>query len=873
MEARAVMRTGTGWIAVTFGVAMAMLVAVNAVLPVGTPGFSITYVVVELGTAGAIVLGVRLNRPRQRPPWLLTATAFGVSGGVSTAWFTLAARGADPTVLSPLYLIAYAAGLAGLWCLIRHRSPRAGLPALLDTAIVTTGVAVLVWVFVVHPTLASSGPDAALRRIVVVYALISLVLMAMVARLWFGGGRHAVALRWLAVSAALHLTAQIISALPGGSESVPTTLRLLAAAAFGVAGLHPTMCQVTEPRAGRDHPIHRWRLVALWAASVAAPLTLLIGSGTAGGGRTAVIAVGSVALFTLVVARMWGLLRTVREVLDRQHEDRFRALVEHANEAVMIVHPERGLTYVSPSVERVWGFTIEQLREQGVELIAPEDRERLTGAVLHVADGPPGTVCRFEGRGLHADGGWRHVALTLASHLDDPAIDGIVVTCRDVTSQRELELQLTHQAFHDPLTGLPNRALFTDRVTQALESREVDSFSAVLFLDLDDFKTVNDGLGHGSGDDLLRIVATRLSRVVRPEDTVARFGGDEFAVLLPRVRSLDTVTMLAERLLAALTEPITIAQRRVEPQASIGIATSHHGPSAEVLLRDADAAMYAAKYDGKARFQVFDPAMHADAVRRLQLKMDLQAAADRGELAVAYQTIHAISSGEVIGMEALLRWTHPVRGPIPPDEFIPLAEETGSIDALGAFVLDRACDDVARYRALTGTDVYLSVNVSPAQLTSPDLVATIAAALERTGFPAARLVLELTESVFIADDAGVTATLEAIQQLGIRLAIDDFGTGYCSLAYLERFHFDVVKVDKSFIDVLGDPAGDPRLTVGILDLIDSLGVPAVAEGIETAPQLDALRAIGCAFGQGYLWSRPAPIQDLPIPADLHTASS
>ncbi|WP_052666114.1 putative bifunctional diguanylate cyclase/phosphodiesterase [Nitriliruptor alkaliphilus] len=856
-------------VAPAFAAVMITLIAVRALLADGIAVDGL-YAAVELLTATAVAVAVRLHRPEHPGPWRLIATSLALSGLVSTAWTAVAAAGVDPTVVSPVYLLAYGCGLAGLWQFIRVRSPHAGVPALLDTAIVTTGVTVLLWVLVIHPAWQAAEGAAEPRLIVVIYPLLSLVMLALAARLAFGGGRANTSLRWMGVGVTLYLVTQTAVLVPW-VDGPFETLRLIATVTIGLAALQPSMRLLTEPAPSSDHRLAGWRLAALWAASVAAPLTLLVAVRGEHAGPLGVIALGSITLFSLVVARMWGLLLTVRAVLGRQHEDRFRALIEHADDVVLIVHPEDGLTYVSPSVERRWGYTIERMRELELDLVAPEDRHRLLEVLRDVTASPAGTVAPWEGRALHADGGWRHLAATLTNHVDDPAIAGLVVTCRDVTTQRELEVQLSHQAFHDPLTGLPNRALFTDRVVQALDGRDHDHFTAVLFLDLDDFKTINDGLGHDVGDDLLRIVGQRLAQVVRPEDTVARFGGDEFAILVPRTRTIDTVTALADRLRAALADPVSLAHRRVEAGVSIGIATSHDAPNADALLRDAEAAMYAAKRDGQATFHLFDPTMHANAVRRLQLKMDLHKAAERGELTVVYQTIHDVASADVVGVEALLRWHHPLRGPIRPDEFIPLAEETGSIEVIGTFVLEQACAEVARYRGLTGRDVYLTVNVSPVQLEGPGLARTVAGALERTGLPAHRLVLELTESVFIADDETVAGTLHAIAELGVLLAIDDFGTGYCSLAYLERFRFDIVKVDKAFIDVLDDATGDARLTVGILELISSLGVPAVAEGIETALQLEVLRAIGCPYGQGYHWSRPVPIHELPITATVSSA--
>jgi diguanylate cyclase (GGDEF)-like protein/PAS domain S-box-containing protein len=858
--------------ATVFAIAMTVVIGVHALLPAG-PLRGVTYVGVELGAATAAFTAIRLHRPSRAAPWLLLGAALGTSGLVSLAWYAIDTAGGDPTRISPAYLVAFSCAFGAVWTVIRARSPQTSTAALLDTAIVTTGAGVLLWVFVVQPAWQAAGTDHLPRLLVATYPLFGLAMLAALLRLTFADGPRVASFRWLVTGVGVYFGVHVVESLP---VSPPATglevLRLVSTAALAMAALHPSMRTVTEPSSPNDLPLSRWRLAALWSASVATPSTLLIELGAGNDGTVAVITVGSVTLFTLVVARMWGLLGTLRDVLGRQHEDRFQALVEHAAEIIYIIHPVRGLTYVSPAANHVWGYTTEELRELGSTVILPEDRPRMKETLRAVAKAPHGGVLRFEGRGLHADGGWRYVAATFANYIADPAIDGIVATCRDVTEQRELELQLTHQAFHDPLTGLPNRALFTDRTIQALGGRDRDRFAAVLFLDLDDFKSVNDGLGHETGDELLRITAKRLAASVRPEDTVARFGGDEFAVLLPRVRAMDTVTALAERLLTAVTEPVMLGTRRVEPTASLGIATSHDGPTAEELLRDADAAMYVAKRHGQGGFQVFDPRMHASALRRLQLKSDLRDAADRGELTVAYQTIHALGSQEVAGVEALLRWAHPVHGPIGPDEFIPLAEESGSIHRIGTFVLARACDDVVLYRLLTGLDVFLTVNVSGVQLSDLRLVDAVRTALERTGLPPGRLVLELTESVFVDDDEDVTATLRALERVGVQLAIDDFGTGYCSLSYLDRFRFDVVKVDRSFVGSLDDPQRSSRLTAGIFDLISSLGVPAVAEGVETAAQHEALAAIGCAYGQGYLWQRPVPIEELLLHVDLHAGT-
>jgi diguanylate cyclase (GGDEF)-like protein len=428
-----------------------------------------------------------------------------------------------------------------------------------------------------------------------------------------------------------------------------------------------------------------------------------------------------------------------------------------------------------------------------------------------------------------------------------------------------------HQAFHDPLTDLPNRALFVDRLELGLSRvKRSKSKLAVLFLDVDRFKIVNDSLGHAAGDELLREVAVRLVASIRPGDTAARFGGDEFAILLEDVEDQAAAEQVALRILGALKAPLQIAGRDVFISASIGIAMD--AASAGDMIRDADLAMYRAKSEGKGRHAVFESAMHVAVVERADLEADLQRVLERAELVLHYQPIVALGNRAIVGVEALVRWRHPLRGIVAPEAFIPLAEETQLMAELGRWILTEACREVAAWRKLR--PLRLAVNISAVQLHAAEALAgDVAAALADSGLPPEALVLEITETALMRDVTETIHCLRSLKELGVLLAVDDFGTGYSSLDYLRRFPIDTLKIDKAFVDDLG--AGDATLAQAIIDLGESFDLQVVAEGVEHEFQRQRLLELGCSYGQGYHFARPMPACELrallessPLPAPL-----
>jgi diguanylate cyclase (GGDEF)-like protein/PAS domain S-box-containing protein len=554
----------------------------------------------------------------------------------------------------------------------------------------------------------------------------------------------------------------------------------------------------------------------------------------------------------------------MEEVHDRRSEARFASLVQHASDLITVLGSDATVVYQSPSSERVLGYTPKQLIGTRFDrLLVPGEEGRLLRLLSDGFAASEGEVLECALR--HSDGSSRQFEILYTNLTDDEHVRGIVLNGRDVSERKRFEEQLAHQAFHDPVTGLPNRALFVDRVRHRIaRTRRGESGLAVMFLDLDDFKTINDSLGHAAGDEVLVAVAQRLAGTIRASDTAARFGGDEFALLLEDVSSVQEAADTAERIMEAVRQPLSLAGKELTIHCSMGISVPEDKTvsDADELIRDADAAMYIAKRDGKDAYRLFEPAMHDGVMARLELRADLQRALTAGEFELFYQPVVRLSDSSVLGVEALLRWRHPTRGLVNPDDFIPFAEETGLIVPMGRWVLRDACRQavVLQREAPSDPPLTMSVNLSVKQLQHSDVVADVTDALAESGLAPELLTLEITESVMMNDTDLAIARLEELRRAGVRLAMDDFGTGYSSLSYLSRFPVDVLKMDRSFLQSGTSPEAS-GLASAVIAIGETLCMDIVAEGIELEDQWTTLSELGCARGQGFLFARPMPARE------------
>jgi diguanylate cyclase (GGDEF)-like protein/PAS domain S-box-containing protein len=543
----------------------------------------------------------------------------------------------------------------------------------------------------------------------------------------------------------------------------------------------------------------------------------------------------------------------------RRGEARFQTLVQNASDVILIARPDTTITYQTPSAERILGYRDGSLEgRRFTTLLHPDDIEQALAEYTGVAS-RAGTSITAKWRIRHCDGSWRHVEVTTTNLMHEPTLEGIVLTLRDVSERTSLEEELKHQAFHDALSGLANRALFRDRLEHALaRATRSKSSLAVLFLDLDDFKLINDSLGHTTGDALLVAVAGRLSESLRSGDTAARFGGDEFAVLLEETSSPEEACQAAERLISALRAPLVIEDHEIQVCASVGVALSQAGREDPTeLMQAADVAMYAAKAHGKGRYEVYKSDLQVAIVRRLDRIADLQRAIDGREFVVHYQPIVSLGGGNAVGLEALVRWRHPDHGLLLPDEFIALAEETGLVIPLDRWVLKEACVQTREWQFChsEARRLWVSVNISARHFQDEGLVEDVSTALRESDLDPQFLVLEITEGVFVQEAESVLERMLELKALGIRFAIDDFGTGYSSLSYLRRFPIDILKLDKSFVDDVAVSSEDGAFAETIVQLGKNLHLQTIAEGIEHAPQLEVLRALGCQLGQGFYFTK------------------
>ena len=738
----------------------------------------------------------------------------------------------------------------------------------LDAAMVLAGGAVLVWYFAIRPTHGAHGDSATLTLLTYAFPLASFVLLLGITTVLLRGpldrNREAFAclVGGILVSIVSDLAFDLVLLETGErsaswTDAVYMLSYLLLIASAELYWRRPVAKGWTpadqEPRPQVLSPLPYlaatavfWLLVANGVRPWTDPVSGLVVGAT-------------VVTLVMVIRQVVAVRQNVRlleETAARQGEARFRSLVQNSSDVIILVDIEAKVTFVSPSAWRVLRYDPVTLVDASLfSLIDPDDRPRAE-AFFRDAAMSRGVSAPAEWRFQQPDGAPLHAEVIATNLLGDPIVRGIVLNTRDVSERKRFEQQLLHQAFHDPLTGLANRALFRDRVDHALKLAKRQRHTiTVLFLDLDDFKKVNDSFGHGEGDKLLVLAAERFRSCARAADTVARLGGDEFAILIEDSTGPEEQQALIERLTNSMAQPFMLSGNEVFVTASVGIAAAVAGESVSEVLRNADTAMYAAKRAGKGRFEAYASQMSSDVRHRLELERALRRALEKGELVLHYQPIVSLRTGAMTGVEALVRWEHPQFGHLLPQHFIPLAEETGLITRVGSWVLHEACRQVARWRREhPALNLTVAVNLSGRELHEHNIVEDVRVALEETRIDPEALVLEITESVLMQETPTVLERLRQLKALGVQLAIDDFGTGYSSLSYLQRFPIDILKIAKPFIEEVGAGPDKSALARAIIGLGDTLKLRTIAEGIETPAQVAALLELGCSMGQGYHFS-------------------
>jgi len=831
----------------------------------------------NLGATLIAAAAARRSRSRLlRRAWGSMAAALGINlMGTFVSlfdWF----RGIDPFpgVADVFFASFYPAMLVATLLLIRAAAIRIPWMQLcLDATIFVVGFGTFFWFLVIRPSVGHSEVDALKQTLSQAYAGLDCVVLLLLGVLLLAGAEsRRVALLLMAGFATMFLADILWSLAKLGGYYVPGGLQdvLYLACYVPLAGAGRQQMRINA----RPTWAHSYNSDALtrtlpYAAMLTAFLVLVYFTRSDIGGPAGLMTMVVFSLTLLLMVRQSLVLRgdaLIREKrAARMVEDRFASLIANASDVIMIVEPDGVLRFVSPASERTLGFKPDEAVGRNLlEIWGGVDRDRLQALLTEIAATAGGTVGPVE---LEIERGTtRHVLESVGSNLTaDPAVQGLALNFRDISERKALEEQLRQQAFHDPLTLLANRTLFKDRVQHALTLTQRSSRTvAVLFLDLDNFKTINDSLGHDAGDRLLQAVAQRIVKNTRPSDTVARLGGDEFAILLERVASPAEVEGVAASLIETLGQPFALNAVEVRVAASIGVAFSTATIGADSLLGNADIAMYHAKAAGKSRHAVFEPQMQDVLHERLRLEADIGRAIDQEEFFLEYQPIVDLGTGSLLGVEALVRWRHPEAGVLLPNRFIPVAEECGQIVRLGRWVLLEACRALRAWRGCVagGAGLRVSVNISGRHLQHGELLQDVARALEKSGLEPPNLVIELTESTIMYNTDATLKHLEELKALGVRLAIDDFGTGYSSLSYLHRFPIDILKIDRSFVSRLTNSETGPELARAVITLGDTLGLDTVAEGIELEPQVSALLDLGCVAGQGFLFSKAGPLEAL-----------
>ena len=827
------------------------------------------------------VLGDLTLRPQRRQAYQLFFAALMLDLVASIGWGIAGVTSEDVIGSWPdiLYLFYYPLSAAGCVLLYFDLGGRLGTArALIDVVTVSIGFAAVVW-FTALPPVASMGlAENTAQGTILGYglgstlALIAGALVAMQINDW----RSQLPLAWLLAAMMAMMVADLLWVRDQlrGTAVVGSALINLSYYTFYV-------CLAMSARAerGSRRPAADTRglqgdlrgslpMMAL-SAGIIALLDELLGLTHI---QSPVLIMVMLAATVLVIAgQALATRETVglhREVATRRSDERLTELVRRSSDMIAICGADGVIHYASPASEQLLGVSAGELGGKPLDEVLGQDGPQLRAVFDQVARTPQSEqVAEFSI--TQADGDKRFFKMVIANLCHVGSIAGITLNIRDVSDAARLHEQLRELAFHDPLTLLANRSLFADRVHQAIRHVADGMTPAVLYIDLDNFKTVNDSLGHAAGDQLLRGVADGLVKCTRVGDTVARLGGDEFAVLIDHAPNIDAALAVARQVIGACRQSFEIDGQTVQVGASVGVAVAERTSNVERLLRNADTAMYTAKSRGKGQVVLFTPEMLETSRRRARVENELSEAVEQDQLVAHYQPIVDLGSRHLVGVEALMRWQHPARGLVMPADFIPLAEEGGQIVKLTQWMLNRACADLARMQReiAQGDGLRVSVNVSGRYLNHPGIIADVSAALAASRVAPQCLILEVTESLLLENSGQLARTFSQLKNIGVRVALDDFGTGYSALAYLHRFPIDILKIDRSFVSRLGEPdSNDGRaaatLARVILSLADAFGLDTVAEGIEDDAQRAALLDIGCVTGQGFAFGKPMPLEEL-----------
>jgi diguanylate cyclase (GGDEF)-like protein/PAS domain S-box-containing protein len=799
-------------------------------------------------------------------------------GNLLNSFYWLFGHDPFPSVGDVFFMAFYPLLFAAILSVIRAGSVRVpwGRVAL-DSTILILGFGAFFWFFVIRPTIAAEAdPDILKYALTQTYIALNCLMVLAFGVLLLNAGAGSLGRRMLilmTIGFATMFLADIVWAMskvtggyvPGGlSDSIYLSCYawLVAAAREQLRGPPSTK---TEASAFGNTVIQGLPYIAMLASF----LVLVYFERDQGDAPTTVMVVVIFVLTLLVMLRQGVILRYDALVREQRAagivEARYASLIRNSSDVIMITDVQGRLRFASPSAERTFSMHPDVLVGINLfKLCSEADRDRLAAFLGEVAVTYGKTVGPVE---VTVGSGSRRYTLECVGSnlLDDAAVGGLAINFRDISERKALEEQLRQLAFHDPLTLLANRSLFRNRVQHSLAlAQRARQQVAVVFLDLDNFKNVNDSLGHDAGDRLLQTAAQRLVMCTRSADTVARLGGDEFAILLEGIADPADVERIAGTIIDSFKQPLALDGNDLTITTSMGVALSQDDDDTEQLLRNADIAMYSAKAAGKGRFVVYQPRMQEQLRERLRLAEDISRALERNEFFLEFQPVIDLKTRELLGVEALVRWNHPVQGLVMPGQFIPAAEESGQIIELGRWVLVEACKSVRGWRdsIASGNGLRIGVNISGRHLQHADLVADVQNALEVSGLEPENLVIELTENTIMHNTEANLERFRQLKSLGVRLAIDDFGTGYSSLSYLHRFPIDILKIDRSFVSRLTETGDGPELARAVVMLGKTLGLETIAEGIEQEDQVAELLELGCVAGQGFLFAKSSSLEIL-----------